>query len=192
MSIATPFCKKLIEITELQHSKYHMVDENDEPLSSQIKQYWTDLGFPFPGVAEAWSAVFVSWCVKQAGASKAEFTFAARHSTFVFAAIANHKSNRGVFRGQEITAYAPKIGDIIQNNRLKKNYTYKYAAGHDGYFSHSAIVTEIGFDPLGKYALTIGGNEADSVRRKVVRLDDNGFIKQREVNSFICVIQILK
>ena len=192
MPLSTPFCQKLVEIAEFQHNKYHLIDENDEPLSSQIKKYWLDLGFDFPGVGVPWSAVFISWCVKQAGATKSEFAFAAAHAKFAFAAIANHKANKGVFRGQEITAYAPKVGDIIQNNRLGKKYAYKYAATHDAYQSHSAIVTEIGIDTSGRYALTIGGNESDSVRSKVVRLDENGFIKQREVNSFICVIQNLK
>ncbi len=44
----------------------------------------------------------------------------------------------------------------------------------------------------GKYALTIGGNESDGVRSKVVRLDKSGFVRQQEINPFISVIQNLK
>jgi hypothetical protein len=47
-------------------------------------------------------------------------------------------------------------------------------------------------DGQGGYAMTIGGNESDSVRRKVVRLDDKGRIKQRSRNPYIAVIQTLK
>lgn len=192
MSLPSPFCQKLADIAENQYNKYHLIDENDEPLSSQIEKYWTDLGFDFPGVGEAWSAVFVSWCVNQAGTTKSEFTFTAAHAKFVFDAIANQQANKGVFRAQEVSAYVPKIGDIIQSNRLGKKYTYKYAATHDAYKSHSALVIETGIDSLGKYALTIGGNESDSVRNKIVRLDNSGLVQQREANPFICVIQNLK
>jgi hypothetical protein len=49
-------------------------------LSAQIKRYWQGLGFKFPGVKTAWSAVFVSWCVKTAVASAKEFVFARAHA----------------------------------------------------------------------------------------------------------------
>ena len=46
----------------------------------------------------AWSAAFVSFCVKQSGATPAQFKFNLSHSVFVRAAIANADANRGVFR----------------------------------------------------------------------------------------------
>jgi hypothetical protein len=58
--------------------------------------------------------------------------------------------------------------------------------------SHSVIVVETGQDNLGRFAFCIGGNESDSVRRTVVRLNSQGFIKQRDGNPFICVIKNLK
>lgn len=69
---------------------------------------------------------------------------------------------------------------------------YEHAKKHDGYESHSAIVIEVGEDLNGKYALTIGGNEGDSIRVKEIRLDKNGFIKQRKVNPYISIIENLK
>jgi hypothetical protein len=47
-------------------------------------------------------------------------------------------------------------------------------------------------DSNGKYVLTIGGNESDSVRIKEVRLDTNGKIKNRQNNPFILIIETLK
>jgi len=40
--------------------------------------------------------------------------------------------------------------------------------------------------------LTIGGNESDSIRSKIVRLNNKGLIKQRDISPFICVIEDLK
>jgi hypothetical protein len=60
------------------------------------------------------------------------------------------------------------------------------------YNSHSVIVIEVGQDTKGRFAFCVGGNETDSVRRTVVRLNAAGFIKQRPGNPFICVIKDLK
>lgn len=189
----TPFAKKLVDIAQQQHSTYMNMDEAEIKLCKQIQKYWTELGFNFTScVTVPWSAVFVSWCVKQAGATAVEFKFAQSHSKFVNKAITNTIQNTGVFRGRRITEYQPKIGDIIHNNRGGNSFTYDYAMNHDSFESHSAIVIEVGEDNNGKYALTIGGNEGDSIRVKEIRLDKNGFIKQRNTNPFISIIENLK
>jgi hypothetical protein len=188
----TAFAKKLAGITERQYDIYHFQDENDPGLSNQIKRYWADLGFSFPGIGTPWSAVFVSWCVKKAGATSTEFKFATAHSKFVHEAIKNAINNIGVFRAFDISAYAPEVGDIIQNNRNGNTLDYNYAKTHRSYQSHSAIVIERGMDSQGGYVLTIGGNESDSIRKKLIRLTASGFIKQRQLNPYICVIQTLK
>jgi S-(hydroxymethyl)glutathione dehydrogenase/alcohol dehydrogenase len=66
------------------------------------------------------------------------------------------------------------------------------AKTHSSYQSHSVIVIEEGTDSAGRFAFCIGGNESDSVRRSTVRLDKNGFIKQRAGNSFIALVKNLK
>lgn len=188
----TVFAKKLAGITEKQYDTYHFQDENDPELSKQIKNYWIDLGFSFPGVGVPWSAVFVSWCVKKAGATSKEFKFANAHSKFVYEAIKNAINNLGVFHAYDIDAYAPDVGDIIQNNRGGNEFDYNYAKTHRSYESHSAIVIEKGIDSQGGYVLTVGGNESDSIRKKLIRLTPSGLIKQRELNPYISIIQTLK
>lgn len=193
--MATPsaFALKLAAIAQEQHTKFHLMDEADLALCKQIKKYWTDIGIEFTScVSVPWSAAFVSWCVKQAGATASEFKFADGHSKFVYKAIQDALNGPGVFHGLDISVYAPNIGDIIQNNRGGLSFDYAYARTHKNYQSHSAIVVETGQDTDGHYALTIGGNEGNSIRRTVVRLNLQGFIKQRGNNPFICVIQTLK
>lgn len=190
--MTTPFAKKLVDLTEDQYNRFRFYSEDDPPLAPQIKKYWKDLGLAFPGVGTPWSAVFVSWCVLKAGASAAEFKFSPQHSVFVYHAIDNARNNRGLFRAYDVTSYSPELGDIIQNNRGGNDYDYNYAASHSDYSSHSAIVIERGVDSGGGYVMTVGGNESDSIRQKLVRLNNKGFIRQRDSNPFICVIQTLK
>ncbi|HEY0107247.1 MAG TPA: DUF2272 domain-containing protein [Rhizomicrobium sp.] len=187
----TQFTSSLAHIAEGQYDAYHFYTEGDPVLAKQIQKYWEDLNYDFPGVGEQWSAVFVSWCMKSAGASKNEFKFAERHAVFVNWAIANAKAGTGLFRGHGIDACSPKIGDIIANNQPGHAYDFDYAATHDDYHSHSAIVIEKGTDRNGDYVLTVGGNESDSVQEKTVYLK-NGLIVQRTHMPFIAVIEDLK
>jgi len=76
--MSTTFQKQLATAAQKQYDKYHLYRENQPPLSQQIPNYWTGIGLTFPGVSVAWSAVFVSWCVKQAGATAQQFRFAQR------------------------------------------------------------------------------------------------------------------
>lgn len=189
----TLFTKQLAEIAQEQYQLYKSTDEADEKLCRQIRQYYRDLGFTFNScVAEPWSAVFVSWCVLRAGSNSSEFRFSLSHSKFVYAAIQNTLNNTGVFRARRLNRYAPKIGDIIQNNRNNSTFDYDYARTHEHYESHSAIVIETGEDSNGRYLLTIGGNESDSIRMKEIRLDHNGLVINRTVNPYILIIETLK
>jgi hypothetical protein len=81
---------------------------------------------------------------------------------------------------------------LIQNNRNGNRFDFAFAKSHKRYESHSAVVVETGEDPQGSYALTIGGNEGNSVGQKLARLKSNGLIKQRQNSAFIYVIQNLK
>jgi hypothetical protein len=51
---------------------------------------------------------------------------------------------------------------------------------------------EVGQDSAGGFALTVGGNESDSVRRTVVRLEPNGRIRQRNLNPYISLLRNVK
>jgi hypothetical protein len=187
------FAKKLASVAQDQHTKFQFVNEADPQLCKQIKKWTEEIGFPFESCVNVpWSAVFVSWCVKQAGATKQEFKFAMSHSVFVNQAIKNAVQGQGVFQGFDIAVQKPAVGDIIQNNRNGQTFDFAFARTHSQYLSHSVIVVEIGQDNQGGFAFCIGGNENDAVRRSVVRLNSQGFIKQRADNPFICVVKDLK
>lgn len=191
MPAPTSFQKRLAALVLDQHEKFSLLRESQPPLSTQIAQYWTGLGLKFPGVGTAWSAVFISWCVKTAGATAKQFRFSPMHSVFVFQAIRNAAVPGSVFIGRDVGQYSPKLGDILQNNRdpkLKANFAF--ASTHTSYSSHSAVVFEVGVDSAGRYLRTIGGNESDSVGMKEVRLDAQGRVKNPQ-GLYISVIETL-
>lgn len=190
----TTYATKLASLAEAEFDQLHGSHETTSRMASRIRKYWTDIGMQFPGVGTPWSAVFVSYFVKCAGATAAEFRFADSHSEFVFKAIRNARNEEGVFRGRRISEYAPKIGDIIQNNRGGNSFDFDHAAAHQQYASHSAIVIEEGSDGNGRYVRTIGGNEADTVGDRVVRVRSNGLIRQpaADPTRFVCIIENLK
>lgn len=84
------------------------------------------------------------------------------------------------------------MGDIIHHNRGGNRSGFALARTHTNYVSYSVIVIEVDQDMQGRFAFCVGGNEGDSVRRTVVCLNSQGFIKQRAGNPFICVIKNLK
>ena len=190
----TAYARRLVAVTNSEFERFHEIAETDEPLRSRINQYCREIGIAEPDDISdfAWSATFVSWCVKTAGATAAEFKFDPTHAVFVKAAIANADSNRGVFRARPIDEYRPKVGDIIHRNRNNGSITFKQARIRSNYPSHSAIVVEIGMAGGGRFARTIGGNESDSIRSTKVALTSDGFVAQRDSNPFICVIENLK
>jgi hypothetical protein len=190
MAAPTPFQKRLAQVALKEFESFHLIRENQHPLRGRIEEYWTGIGLTFKTVAEAWSAVFVSWCVKQSGATAAQFRFAAAHARFMHAAIQNTSAGTGVFHGRRLTQYAPKVGDILQNNRGGNRFTFDFATANKSYMSHSAVVVEVGTDTTGRYLRTVGGNEGDSVGLKEVRLDAAGFVKNPD-NVYIAAIESL-
>ncbi|HEX8503425.1 MAG TPA: DUF2272 domain-containing protein [Pyrinomonadaceae bacterium] len=191
--MTTPFAKRVATVAQAQHSRFQFVNEAEPELCTQIKKWTQDIGFSFQScTAVAWSAVFVSWCIKKAGATKQEFEFSMAHSVFVHKAIQNAINGAGVFQGFDITAQKPDVGDIIQNNRGGTHHDFAFARTHKNYNSHSVIVIETGTDSQGRFAFCVGGNESDSVRRTTVRLNAQGFIKPRTDNPFICIVKNLK
>jgi hypothetical protein len=188
----TTYQNKLSATATNQYAAYRDYHETDAPLRAQIKKYWTEIGLVFHGTAEPWSAVFVSWCVAKAGASAAEFRFAPQHSQFVHWAIGHANDPGALFKGRDVALYLPKVGDIIQNNRSGNAFTFEHASTHNDYASHSAVVIETGTDAQGKYLMTIGGNENDTVGRRIVRLTSAGKIRQPVPSHFISIIETLK
>lgn len=191
--------RSVVAIAKAEFDQFHGIDEGDQSLRGRIADYYEAAGGSRdldPTQDEnAWSAAFVSFCVKQSGATASQFKFSMLHSVFVKAAIVNAEAGRGVFLGHRITDYAPKLGDIIHHNRSGGVITFDFARAHDGYPSHSAIVVDFESRNGVRNAVTIGGNEflaggTGAVGRKDFPLDANGFLDQSAIGPrLICVVE---
>ena len=189
--MTTPYVTSLTRIALAEYSAYAGHHETDAVLSARIRQYWQEIGQTFPGVETPWSGAFISWCVRSAGTTAAEFKVSARHSAYVHWAIANADAGTGLFQGVAFDAAPPALGDLIQWNRGGGKFDFVHARNSKTYISHVAVVVANGQDSHGAYVLTIGGNESDSVGRTRVPLNADGRILQRARSPFICLIRTL-
>jgi hypothetical protein len=191
--------RSIVAIAKAEFDRFHGINEGDQPLRGRIADYYEAGGGSRnldPTLNEnAWSAAFVSFCVKQSGATLDQFKFSLSHSVFVRAAIVNADNDRGVFRGHRITEYAPKVGDLIHHNRSGGTLSFDFARANTGYPSHSAIVVDFENRDGVRNAVTIGGNEflsggSGTVGKKFFPLDPSGLLDQSSIGPrLICLVE---
>jgi hypothetical protein len=145
---------------------------------------------------QPWSAAFISWVAREAGAG-AHFKYAPSHSVYIVAALkeARKATSTAKFIARRRTDYAPKVGDLIACERRADtdanfdNYQAFVASGR--YEAHCDFV--VGFNAAGNKVITVGGNVGHSVARKDWPLDANGRIGPKDPKSaaanVICVIE---
>jgi len=159
----------------------HGHTEAEDGFSQQIGTYWqVGLGLGFDGATgPAWSAAFISFVMKTSGAGN-HFNYSAQHSVYISRSIRDflqHNTAAGYW-GRRITEVRPKIGDLICWNRPPNtDVDYDHQKGGD-YKGHCDIVVDVAAD----HVTVIGGNVSQSVTRRPVRLDPNGFVASATIN----------
>ena len=150
----------------------------------------TDLQNPKWHKGHPWSAVFISYVMKKAGAGNA-FKYSRLHAAYIAAAkdwLSMNDERR--FWAYRITEAKPEIGDLVSKDRKilrnrkrvcadttydnvgernKKGYLYRS--------SHSDIVVDI--DRSKNRIRVIGGNVDNSVGAKWIDLDSAGYLPKR-------------
>jgi hypothetical protein len=107
-------------------------------MHSTLADYWrtgtgvnvpeSSLASPAFQMAHPWSAAFISWVMRQAGAGSA-FRYAAAHSVYVAAAKQNRLSNNGnPFQAYRIAEVSPAPGDLVCKGRDGSGATYENSA----------------------------------------------------------------
>jgi hypothetical protein len=111
-----------------------------------------------------WSAVFISWVMRTAGAGN-KFRYSKGHQRYVAAAKENRESNitDNPFWAFCIDEVAPEVGDLVCASRADSGATYENT--DDGFkATHCDIVTEVRPNEL----TVIGGNVGNTVGKKTV------------------------
>jgi len=154
--------------------------EWDDSARSILVDYWLNgVGMTpsdaarFADQLYAWSAAFICWVLRKAGAGK-DFSYNSYHSTYIAASYQNRMSgNCSPFKAYRLNEAAPQLGDLVcttyQNVPVDLE---RVRPGTSGY--HCDIVVKI--EP-GKLT-TLGGNVSDSVGQRTVTIDANGFVNK--------------
>ncbi len=151
--------------------------ESDPSMRAKLRDYWATgarvtriFGESNWWSAHPWSAAFISWIMRKAGAGNA-FRYAAAHAVYIKAAKDNRLANNAnPFKAYRLREVRPQIGDLVCKSRAGSGANYdNIRAGHK---THCDIVTEVHPGRL----TTMGGNVGNSVSKTSVRLDANGFI----------------
>jgi hypothetical protein len=189
MAGASPFKAGLVEIARAESETLSVLRRGDKDLEDRVEIYRLDVGIPASASVTAhYSAVFISWCMRTAGASAAEFPAVASHWQYVNFALRNFQNGDGLFWARRIESYAPQLGDLIHVNRDGGGVDYD-RIGYP-YAAESGIVVELGQDR----ALIVMGNQEPlgNVGTEKLALDDSGLLIQRASNPLICVIEVRK
>ena len=139
-----------------------------------------------------WSAVCISYIIRQAGIPASEFKFAEAHSEYIREAIKARKDKNkdkaywGLRIDEPEAVLAP--GDMVGAGRTK-GMTFDQAQAlfdrKDHYESHSDIVVAV----RSGEADLIGGNVSNSVTKKTIALDAKGKIRDKNL-SFVVMKKI--
>lgn len=180
-----------------QAEKKERVTERDQGLWQRVGEYWwlgldadrpnhRDTGkhnqdgqvFPPEDDARyAWSAAFISYVMRMAGAA-GRFPYSEVHSRYINDA----RRGEGALRALPVATYAPRPGDLVCYSRT--NPPLRFESLPAGRFaSHCDLV--ISADPGG--LAVIGGNVADAVTLKSVPTAPDGTIADDRWPWFVAI-----
>ena len=149
--------------------------EGEPTFFQKVGEYWRD-GVDRPDLdgldhSWPWSAAFISWVMRTAGAGN-QFRYSAQHSVYVSKAIRDHLQGRQnvAYHGVRLNEQTPEVGDVVCWSR-QAGIDYDNQNSGD-YKGHTDIVVAV--QP--KAIEIIGGNVGNSVTRRPLALDSAGFL----------------
>lgn len=176
------FKNKLAELAKAEYKKWGSgtIKEGNPKTMQSLRDYWqqgtkTNKSDNYY-INTAWSAAFISYMMKKAGAGD-KFKYSTLHSDYINAAKQNRKNNVKSFQAFRKNEMPVRIGDLICYPRTE-GVTYDT---NGGYFAHCDIVTEI---KPGK-AIAIGGNVSNTVGKTTYNLDPNNKVTTGKVHAII-------
>jgi hypothetical protein len=174
------FKKTLVKLANDELAKWKNKKEGNATTIQELRNYWKQgAGVTASDsyyINNAWSASFISWLMKTAGAGD-KFKYSSLHSDYIQAAKQNRKNNIKTFQGYRKTEKPVSVGDLICYPR-QAGVTYDTGGG---YFAHCDLVTAI---KPGE-AVAVGGNVSDTVKTSVYKLDPENKVTTDKVHVII-------
>ena len=171
---STRFKRKAVRNAKKEWKEWNVPSKKTETDSysyPRLEKYWATVkNTSWDASDDAWSAVFISYIMKEAN-MKDDFPYSARHSDYITKAINNKtSSNKSKLQGYRLNEKKVAVGDLICSSRESTSDLY---TRRGKYKSHCDIVVKKNREE----ATVIGGNLANSVSQKKVPLA-NGFVKE--------------
>jgi len=142
-----------------------------------------------------WSAVFISWVMRQAGAGSA-FAYSTAHREYVSAAKRNAETGNTAnpFWAYPVEKIAPEVGDLVCADRDGGGgcggVTYATVDNGTAWSTHCDVVTAV--DRAGRKLTAVGGNVSDSVKAKTIAIDAQGFVVPQQPGQTCRYFAIVK
>ena len=187
------FRQKIVRVANQELARWGggTIKETDSRVRQALQDYWktgtgnnyseAQLGDPSFQNDHPWSAAFISWVMRTAGAGSA-FKYSSAHSTYTRWAKDNRMANgANPFKAYRVSELTPQVGDIVCKRRAGSGATYENI--RPGMKTHCDIVTEVRPGRL----VTIGGNVNNSVAQTAPRTDTGGFLSDP---NYFAVIRI--
>jgi len=174
------FKKKLVNLANEELAKWKGKKEGNQTTIQQLRNYWKQGANVTASdnfyINNAWSAAFISYLMRIAGAGD-KFKYSQRHSEYIQAAKQNRKNNIKTFQGFRKNEQPVSVGDLICYPR-QDGITYETGGN---YFAHCDLVTDI----KPGLAITVGGNVSDTVKNSNYNLDTNNKVTTDKVHVII-------
>jgi peptidoglycan hydrolase-like protein with peptidoglycan-binding domain len=191
----------IAQTAEQEYRRWHTargdLHETDVAATPILQQYYregvgADIAAPdLQSVAwqasHPWSAVFVSWVMRTAGAGTA-FRYSRGHYVYVAAAKQNRLQANAAnpFWAYRSTEVAPQVGDLICASRENSGTTYDNVDDGQARATHCDIVTEVRPGSL----RVVGGNVHQNVDAKTIRtLSDGRLALDGTQSRFFAVVR---
>ncbi len=176
-SLSTTLLKRnLVQLARREWRRWNRgrTKEGNPRMRSVLAAYWRRGAGWLPSGSRwwhryPWSAAFISWLMRKAGAGH-HFAYAAAHAHYIAQARENRRSGgRSPFQAFRTTEIAPEPGDLVCKRRQSGVTFDNVRRGHK---THCDVVTAVRPGHL----ITIGGNVRNSVSQTTVRTNADGQI----------------
>ena len=170
------------EMTPVLQEYYHM-GVGESVSSADIQNATWQASLP-------WSARFISWLMRRAGAD-GTFAYSRAHKTYIAAAKRNRErgDTNNPFWAFRVSEIAPEIGDLVCTARSGSGATYDNIDSQQFRATHCDIVVAVEPNRL----TVIGGNVDNRVGQNFVSTNEDGLIDQSGKQSgYFAVIRLMK
>ena len=189
---------EIVRIVNEERQRWAGKAETDADMTPVLQDYYAtgvgeqiaaeDLQDPSWQENHPWSAVFISWVMRTAGAGDM-FTYSRAHKSYIAAAKRNRESGNAnnPFWAFRIDELAPKVGDLVCTARANSGATYDNIDEIGMKSTHCDVVVDI--EP---HRLTVvGGNVSQRVGPKNLTIDEQDGIKlSGNQSDYFAIIRI--